>query len=332
MTAIETDGLTKRYGDETVLDGLDLTVEEGEVFGFLGPNGAGKTTTIDILLDFISATSGSATVLGHDTRAEATEIRERVGVLPDGFQLWGRSSGYRHLEFAIESLGGDESPDDLLEQVGLTPEDASRRVGGYSKGMKQRLGIAMALVSDPDLLIMDEPSSGLDPNGIQRMQRIVREVADDGTSVFFSSHILGQVASVCDRVGILDEGELITVDTLEGLRTDVGVSSNLLVEVDDRVDGALVEDLESIDGVSGASNTGGTLDIAYTAPKAKAPLIHQLVESGVDVTDFVIQEPTLEDVFSAFTGGDESSGHANGSGDTSRDAATVDTATLEGDQ
>ena len=123
MTAIETTGLTKRYGEETALEGLDLTVEAGEVFGFLGPNGAGKTTTIDLLLDFIRPTEGTATVLGFDTQDETDAVRDRVGILPDGFDLWERSSGYRHLEFALESKGGTESPEALLERVGLDVTD-----------------------------------------------------------------------------------------------------------------------------------------------------------------------------------------------------------------
>lgn len=297
MTAIETDGLTKRYGNKTVLSGLDLSVENGEVFGFLGPNGAGKTTTIDILLDFISPTSGSATVFGHDVHEEAQAIRDKVGILPDGYELWDRSTGYRHLEFALDSLDGDEDPDELLERVGLNPEDAKRKVGGYSKGMDQRLSLAMALVGDPDLLIMDEPSSGLDPHGIQRMQHIVREAAADGTTVFFSSHILGQVSSVCDRVGILDDGELVTIDTINGLRQKIGVTSNLIL----KVDGAADANLSAIDGVTKVRREGGPLRVSYTDPRAKATVVHRLVESNTKVLDFAVEEPTLEDIFSAFT-------------------------------
>ncbi|WP_231186851.1 ABC transporter ATP-binding protein [Haladaptatus sp. DYF46] len=297
MAGIETSGLTKRYGDTTALSDLDLTVAEGEVFGFLGPNGAGKTTTIDLLLDFIRPTAGSATVLGHDTQTETDAVRDRVGVLPDGFDLWSRSSGYRHLEFALESVGGSEDPDALLDRVGLEREDADRPVGDYSKGMYQRLAMAMTLAGDPDLIIMDEPSSGLDPHGIRRMQHLVREEADKGKTVFFSSHILGQVASVCDRVGIMNDGELVTVDTLEGLRETAGVGSSLVVSLRGRPN----VDVTAIDGVTDVEFEDGRMRVGYATPESKAAVVHRLVESDAKVLDFETEEATLGDLFSAFT-------------------------------
>jgi ABC-2 type transport system ATP-binding protein len=309
MPAIRTRGLTKRYGagDESVvaLEELDLEVAEGEVFGFLGPNGAGKTTTIDLLLDFVRPSEGSATILGYDAQDETDAVRDRVGVLPEGFDLWDRSSGHRHLEFAIESQDGEREPDALLERVGLDRNDGQRPVGDYSKGMLQRLAMAMALAGDPDVLILDEPSGGLDPNGIQTMQEIVREVAETGTTVFFSSHILGQVAAVCDRVGILDDGELVTVDTIEGLRNAAGVGSRLVVEVAGEP-GEPVTDLTTIEGVTDVSRAEDGVHVSYTDPRAKATVVHRLVESDAAVLDFDIEEATLEDLFAAFTGSNSS--------------------------
>ncbi|QLK25843.1 ABC transporter ATP-binding protein [Natrinema zhouii] len=309
MPAIRTRGLTKRYGagDEAVvaLEGLDLEVAEGEVFGFLGPNGAGKTTTIDLLLDFVRPSEGSATVLGYDAQDETDAVRDRVGVLPEGFDLWDRSSGYRHLEFAIDSQDGEREPDALLERVGLDRDDGRRPVGDYSKGMLQRLAMAMALAGDPDVLILDEPSGGLDPNGIRTMQEIVREEAETGTTVFFSSHILGQVAAVCDRVGILDDGELVTVDTIEGLRDAAGVGSRLVVEVAGEP-GEPIGDLTAVEGVTDVSRAEDGLHVSYTDPRAKATVVHRLVESDAAVLDFDIEEATLEDLFAAFTGSDSS--------------------------
>ncbi|MFC4246223.1 ATP-binding cassette domain-containing protein [Natribaculum luteum] len=330
MTAIETHDLTKRYGDVVALDGIDLSIREGEVFGFLGPNGAGKTTTIDLLLDFIRPTAGSATVLGYDAQVEADAVRERVGVLPDGFDLWERSSGYRHLEFAIESKGGDEDPDGLLERVGLEQEDARRHVGDYSKGMKQRLAMAMTLVGDPDLLILDEPSTGLDPHGIRTMQELVRERAADGTTVFFSSHILSQVSAVCDRVGILDEGELVTVDTIEGLRETAGAGSRLVVRVADEP----TVDLEGIEGVTDVAFGDGSVTATYVEPAAKATVVHRLVENGVDVLDFEIREPTLEDLFEAYTNGDlkATDGQATKASPSATTAGSADVASVEVDR
>ncbi|WP_226006586.1 ABC transporter ATP-binding protein [Natrinema salinisoli] len=305
MTAIRTRGLTKRYGsgDDAVvaLEDLDLEVAEGEVFGFLGPNGAGKTTTIDLLLDFVRPTEGAATVLGYDTQEETDAVRDRVGVLPEGFDLWHRSSGYRHLEFAIESQNGDADPDALLERVGLDRTDGRRPVGDYSKGMLQRLAMAMALAGDPAVLVLDEPSGGLDPHGIRTMQEIVREEAETGTTVFFSSHILGQVAAVCDRVGILDDGELVTVDTIEGLRESAGVGSRLVLETAGEPE-APVDDLPRIEGVTDVTRDADGLYVSYTDPRAKATVVHRLVESETAVLDFDIEEATLEDLFAAFTG------------------------------
>lgn len=299
MTAIRTIDLSKRFGSVTAVDGLELTVEEGEVFGFLGPNGAGKTTTIDLLLDFIRPSEGRAEVLGYDVQADTDEVRSRIGILPEGFDLWERSTGRRHLEFALEATAGTADIDHLLDRVGLDRDDATRRVGDYSKGMKQRLAMAMALAGDPDILILDEPSSGLDPHGIRLMREIVRDAADDGTTVFFSSHQLEQVAAVCNRVGILDEGRLVATDTIEGLREAAGVGHDLVLDVDEpHVDG-----LADIDGVVDVSVEAGRLRVGYATPAAKATVIHRIIEAGVEVRDFEIDEASLEDLFEVYTNG-----------------------------
>ena len=202
MAAIELSGVTKRFGDVVALRDLDMTVESGEIYGFLGPNGAGKSTTIDILLDFVRPTEGEVRVLGRDAGTDSVLIRERCGVLPEGFDTYDRLTARQHVRFAVESKGSGEDPDALLDRVGLS-DAKGRKAGGFSKGMTQRLALAMALVGEPDLLILDEPSTGLDPNGAREMRTIVREEADRGATVFFSSHVLGQVEAVCDRVGIL---------------------------------------------------------------------------------------------------------------------------------
>ncbi|OYR85921.1 copper ABC transporter ATP-binding protein, partial [Halorubrum ezzemoulense] len=207
------------FGSDVIaVSDLNLAVERGEVYGFLGPNGAGKSTTIDMLLNYSYPTEGTVEIFGQDIRTDPDVIDRRVGVLPEGYGLYDRLSGRRNLEFAIDWQDASDDPADLLARVGLDADDAARPVGDYSKGMTQRLALAMALVDDPDLLVLDEPSSGLDPNGIRRLRDIIREEASDGTTVFFSSHVLSQVEAVCDRVGILDDGELVAVDTVAGLR------------------------------------------------------------------------------------------------------------------
>lgn len=299
MTAIELDGLRKEFGDVVALDGVDLTVEEGEVFGFLGPNGAGKSTTINILLDFVRPTAGSAKVLGHDVREESAAIHERIGVLPEGYDVYERLTGREHMEFVIESKDADDDPEDLLERVGVA-DAMDRRAGGYSKGMKQRLVLAMALVDEPDLLILDEPTTGLDPNGARQMRDLIRQESDRGATIFFSSHILSQVDAVCDTVGILQEGQLIAKDTVEGLRDAQG-DLTLVVTVADTEDiEETLGDVRRLPAVSGAQLQGDRLTVSCESG-AKMTVLNAIEDNGVAVEDFETQEASLEDLFSSYT-------------------------------
>ncbi|WP_126663841.1 ABC transporter ATP-binding protein [Haloterrigena salifodinae] len=304
MTAIETSGLTKTYGDLVAVDDLDLSVEEGEVFGFLGPNGAGKSTTINMLLDFTRPSAGSATVLGYDAQTEADAISPRVGVLPEGFDIYPRLSGRRHVEFAIETKDADNDPDAIIERVGLSAEDADRPAGDYSKGMRQRLATGMALVGDPDLLIMDEPSSGLDPHGIREMQDLVRAEAERGTTVFFSSHILQHVEAVCDRVGVLNNGELVAVDTIEGLREEIGGGATMELTLVEAAAG-LRETAASVAGITDVVASDHALECTVTDPAAKADLVIALDGAGATIQDVRIDDVSLETLFTALTNGDE---------------------------
>ena len=301
MAAIELDGVTKRFGDVTAVSDRDLTVPEGEVFGFLGPNGAGKSTTINMLLDFVRPTAGEVRVLGLDAERNSVAVRRRTGVLPEGYDVYDRLTGRKHVEFAMRSKGADADPDALLERVGIA-DAADRTAGGYSKGMRQRLVLGMALVGDPDLLILDEPSSGLDPGGAREMREIVRTEADRGATVFFSSHVLGQVEAVCDRVGIMRAGELVAEDSIEGLRDAVDGGETLSVTVD----AASEDDLEAVralDGVGTASTDGGTVTVSCEAD-TKTAVIGALEDAGVTVKDFQTEETSLEDLFLAYTEGE----------------------------
>ena len=301
MAAIELDGVEKSFGDVRALRGLDLDVQDGEIFGFLGPNGAGKSTTINVLLDFIRPDAGSVRVLGRNARDDSVAVRERTGVLPEGFDVYDRLTAREHVQFAIDSKGADDDPYPLLERVGLA-EDAGRKAGGFSTGMRQRLALSMALVGDPELLVLDEPSSGLDPNGARELRDIVEREAADGTTVFFSSHILGQVEAVCDRVGIIREGELVAVDTIEGLRENVGGGSTLVVEVDSVPEDA-AHRLKSLDGVSEVTIEGTTLRITCE-DDVKMDAVSELETLGADVSDFSTEEAPLEDLFAAYTEGE----------------------------
>jgi ABC-2 type transport system ATP-binding protein len=298
MPAIELDSATKRYGDVTALSHLDLQVHEGEVYGFLGPNGAGKSTTINLLLDFIRPTAGNVQVFGHDAQQESVTIRQRTGVLPEGFDLYDRLTGRQHLQFVNESKNASDDPERIVERVGI-PEAIDRKVGGYSKGMQQRLGLGAALVGEPDLLILDEPSTGLDPAGAREMREIVREEADRGATVFFSSHILAQVEAVCDRVGILRDGELVAEDTVEGLRDAAGSEAVLTVDVDHVPDGALSA-VRGLPGVSEANATDTTVT-ARCQDDAKTTVLNELEATGASVNDFSLDETSLEELFMAYT-------------------------------
>ncbi|QLG28405.1 ABC transporter ATP-binding protein [Halorarum halophilum] len=301
MPAIELRGVTKRYGDVVAVRNLDLTVEEGTVYGFLGPNGAGKSTTINMLLDFVRPTSGSVEVLSRDAQAESVAVRRRTGVLPEGYDVYDRLTGRKHVEFAMRSKGVEGDPDAMLERVGIA-DAADRKAGGYSKGMQQRLTLGMALVGDPQLLILDEPSSGLDPAGAKEMRDIVRTEADRGATVFFSSHVLGQVEAVCDQVGILREGELVAEDSIAGLRDAVGGEEQLVITVDSASEDDVAA-VRALDGVTSASTDGGTVTVTC-ASDAKTTVISTLEDQGVTVKDFTTEEASLEDLFLHYTGDD----------------------------
>jgi len=308
MAAIETTSLTKQYGESVLaVDDLNLTVEEGEIFGFLGPNGAGKSTTINLLLDFVRPTDGSATVLGYDAQDETGMIRERIGVLPEGATLYERLTAREHVEWVADTKGVDTDVDALLERVGIL-EDADRAAGGFSKGMRQRLGLGMALVGDPELLLLDEPSSGLDPTGIQDMRELLRAEADSGTTVFFSSHILSEVEAVCDRVGIMNEGQLVALDSIENLRDESSGAATIDVELASAADPAAL-DIGSIEGVQRVTADAETVTAVCDDPAVKIDVVRHIDERAT-VTDILSTDTSLEELFNQYTGA-ESAGEGS---------------------
>jgi len=301
MTAITADEVSKRYATVTALDRVSLSVEEGEIFGFLGPNGAGKSTFINVLLDFARPTDGSAALFGNDCQREGVAARDRVGVLPEGYSVFDRLTGRQHVEYAVRSKDADDDPVEILDRVGIL-DAADRPASGYSKGMKQRLVLGMALVGQPDLLILDEPTSGLDPNGAAEIRSILREERDRGAAIFFSSHILEQVEAICDRVAILQGGELVAVDTIEGLRQSIGGGTKLLIDVDELND-ATTAAVRGVDGVETVTvRDGSTLEVTCTND-AKMDVMVELQGLGADVVNFRTEEASLEDMFVAYTGG-----------------------------
>ena len=215
--AIHTEGLTKYYGKERGIEDVNLDVQEGEVFGFLGPNGAGKSTTIRTLLDEIRPTSGAAAILGLDTHRDVVAIRRHVGYIPGDLALYPNLTGRDTLTYFANLRGGVDWTyvDELADRLN---SDLSRKVGDLSTGNRQKIGAIQAFMNRPDLLIMDEPTSGLDPLVQSEFQAMLREVTDEGRTVFLSSHTLSEVQRVADRVGIIRDGSLVTVESVTDLR------------------------------------------------------------------------------------------------------------------
>jgi len=234
---IETHGLTKRYGRQVAVDGLSLSVAHGEIFGYLGPNGAGKTTTLLMLLGLSEPTAGTARVCGFDPTRQPLEVKRRVGYLPENVGFYDDMTAVQNLAYVGRLNGLREAAlagrvETVLEQVGLQSE-ARKRVGAYSRGMRQRLGIAEVLLKEPEVVFLDEPTLGLDPDGTQRMLDFIQNLSRSrGMTVFFSSHLLDQVQRVSDRVGIMLKGRLVATGPIQELARQVhGANQETLEEI-----------------------------------------------------------------------------------------------------
>jgi ABC-2 type transport system ATP-binding protein len=304
MSIISVEDVTKNYGTTQALRGPSFTVDRGEVFGFLGPNGAGKTTLINMLLGLTRPTAGQARVFDLDVGDHGRAIRQRTGVLPEGFRTYDRLTGRRHIEFVEESKGVEADADALLDRVGLL-EDADQRAGAYSKGNAQRLLLAMALVGDPDLLILDEPTTGLDPNGARMLREVVRAENDRGATVFFSSHILSQVEAVCDRVGVLQNGQMVAVDTVDQLRENVGAGQTLTATVD-ALDEQAAEALAGDTNVQSVTTEAAASTVTVRFEGSKMDVLEAIEDRGMSVEDFSVEEASLDDVFQSYVEGEHS--------------------------
>lgn len=233
MTAIETSALTKRYGQTTAVDQLDLSVSNGTVYGFLGPNGSGKTTTMRMLTGLTTPTSGSATVAGVSI-TDRDALRPHIGYLPEEPPLYEQATAYEQLEYVagLRNLPQQETQDridELFDRLGLPPEDAATRIADYSKGMRQKVAYVQAVLHSPDIAFLDEPTSGLDPRAARTIRELIRELTNEGTTVFLSTHILPVVEEIADTVGILYEGQLVAEDTPDQLtqRAETGETRTL---------------------------------------------------------------------------------------------------------
>jgi ABC-2 type transport system ATP-binding protein len=297
--AIRTIALSKSYGKRLAVDHLELEVDRAELFGFLGPNGAGKTTTIRMALGLIAPTGGSVEILGREVRSHRSEVLPRVGALVESPALYGYMSGRDNLRAVGNLLGGvpEKRIDDVLEIVSLKGRDRDR-VRTYSMGMKQRLGLAIALLNDPDLLILDEPANGLDPAGIVEMRDLLRGLAARGKTVFISSHVLTEVQQICTRVAIINHGKLVRVAPVQELLKSSG---EFVVKVDAPED--LVALLRRQPWAAQARSEDGV--VVTNAPEGRGRnLVKFLVENGQAPDSVSERQQDLEDIFLSLTGGD----------------------------
>ena len=290
---IQTRALTKRYGETIVaVDALNLGVRRGEVYGFLGPNGAGKTTTLRMLLGLVRPTSGQAAVLG--AAPGSPEGLARIGAMIETPAFYPYLSGRDNLRVLARYAGvGMDRVEVVLDEVRLT-DRAGDRSRTYSLGMKQRLGVAAALLKDPELLILDEPTNGLDPGGMAEMRDFVRSLGEGGRTVVLSSHLMGEVEQVADRVGVIRDGALVAEGTVEELRGRAG----LKVRAEPLAEAAqLIAALADVDEVT---DVDGLLDV--TVDTSRAPAINRLlVEAGIAVSELYAHKPSLEHVFLELT-------------------------------
>ena len=299
--AIQTEGLTKRLGDAAVVDKLDLAVPQGSVYGFLGPNGSGKTTTIRMLLGLIWPTAGSYRVLGEPMPGANAKVLPKVGALIEGPAFYPWLTGRQNLR-RMDAAGSDgqrktrrERIDAALARVGLAAA-ANKRFRAYSLGMKQRLGLAAALLRPRSLLILDEPTNGMDPQGTREIRNLVRELAGEGSTVFLSSHLLSEVEQVCTHVGIISVGKMVAQGSVEDLR---GRGEAMLrVETDDASGAAKVLDRLGLEAIT----VTGEVVSAQLDGQRPEECNRELVLAGVGVRSLTTDRRSLEDAFVALTG------------------------------
>jgi ABC-2 type transport system ATP-binding protein len=298
---IEARGLVKRYGEIVAVDHVDLTVERGDVFGYLGPNGAGKTTSLRMLLGLIRPTEGKALLFGRDPLEDGARALDGVAGFVEGPRFYPYLSGRKNLHL-LGDLDGDHAVsriEEVLELVELR-ERAKDKVGGYSHGMRQRLGIAASLLRDPKLLLLDEPTTGLDPAGMRDMRDLVKRLASEGITILLSSHILAEVEELCNRVAIIRRGSVIYEGRLDDLLRSAGGGFRLRTNEPDRAHALLLAQ----PGVEAARMDG------YLRLQAEDPALLEatiaLGRAGIGITELTPMTTSLEELFLAMTGGESS--------------------------
>jgi len=286
-------GLTKQYGDITAVDHVDLTVEAGDVFGYLGPNGAGKTTSMRMMLGLIRPTAGQVKLFGMDPQDSIKALQGVAGFV-EAPRFYPYMSALKNLEL-LAALDGKDTAKRIPEVLRTVELDdrAKDKVGGYSHGMKQRLGIAASLLREPRLLMLDEPATGLDPAGMRDMLLLIKRLASEGITVVLSSHLLTEVEDVCDRVAIIRKGRIVYQGQLDDMRRDAGLSYTLRTTNDD----AAKVVVDEFDGVEPDHQPDGSLRFHPRDEQAVAALSEKLVEAGASIIEMAPRSATLEELF-----------------------------------
>ncbi|MGE3308479.1 MAG: ATP-binding cassette domain-containing protein [Limisphaerales bacterium] len=309
IAAVQTNGLTRVYGSLVALGGLQLTVNQGDLFGFIGSNGAGKTTTLRILATFLVPSSGSATVFGHDVVTQADAVRHIIGYMPDFFGVYKDMEVTEYLDFfgacyRIPSAQREKTVADVLELVGLT-EKKGTLIGALSRGMQQRLGLARVLIHDPKLLLLDEPASGLDPRARIEMMAILQELQRLGKTIIISSHILSELQTLCNRVAIIEKGKLIYAGPVQGARQQIADTAIFWVRPKPEQQEPALALLRSQPGVVSAETFEDRIKITLASHDTDPTFIPEsLVQGGVRLLEFYEDEMGLEKVFLHVTKGE----------------------------
>ncbi len=297
--AIRVTTLTKTYQDVKAVDNASFTVKRGEVFGFLGPNGAGKTTTIKSILGLILADKGQISINGINTKKESKKAKKFIGYLPEKVAFYDNLTAIQNMYFYADMKHASKDQcKPLLREVGL--EDAiNKKVGEFSKGMQQRLGMARALLGNPPILILDEPSGGLDPRGVALIRKKILDMKNNGSSIFISSHILAEVQAVCDRVGIINKGVIVAEDTVDNLRSRLQLKPKLVLEMEKPAH-QIAQKLKGMKGVNHVEVIGVMLHVSCD-PKVKSKIIIAVEQAGGNIINIQTMEPSLEEVFMRLT-------------------------------
>jgi len=299
---IEVRHLSKQYGETTVVDDASFTVNGGEIFGLLGPNGAGKTTTILMLLGLTEISSGQARMLGHDPEREPLAVKRRVGYLPDSVGFYDHLTGLDNLRYTARLMGMSESEREARIATALRRLDlyavADKRVGTFSRGMRQRLGLAEILMKDAAIAILDEPTSGLDPQATLELLDIIRGLKRDGVSVLLSSHLLDRVQSVCDRVALFQKGRIVLIGTVGELGRQI-LGGGYAVEVEAQGPG-LAERLKQVPGVTMVEQTGADRVRLLADRDVRPEAAAAVVSAGGRLLRLSVEEPSLEMIYTRY--------------------------------